>query len=175
MRNTSKKRRLIGVDVKESSPEGTLIGSSSELAQPKSLIGESDTSNVIQLPTSLSAPLALPAVTASLATRGLRIQAARRKSLYDNRPSVVGMRTMFTLDFYDIVTKEQVTPTSVNVVATNGATTTTISMVETTGRTGHFTGSFVPSVSGEWLAVARHGGANGEIVDSANFYVIAEG
>lgn len=117
-------------------------------------------------------PLGATANAQSQATHGLKVSAARKRSLYDNRAAVVGMRVMFAIDFYDVVTKQPVSPTNVKVTASIGDTSVDVSLVENSGRVGYYTGSFVPTVPGEWTAIARAGALPGEVVDDTQFYVL---
>jgi hypothetical protein len=118
-------------------------------------------------------PLAAPAVAATLMHRGLRVRSARKRNLYDNRPSIIGMRTLFSVDFYDGTTKQAVSPTSVKIdlITPSGGTFGTINLTENTGRAGHYDGSFLPTIPGEWIARLKYGTA-GEVVDKTQFYVL---
>lgn len=119
-------------------------------------------------------PLSAPAVAATLISRGLKIYSARRKNLYDKRPSLVGLRTMFTIDFYDLDTKEPVSPSKVRVdlIAPDGTEACTVDLIENSGRDGYYTGSFIPEISGEWKAIVRYG-TRDDMIDRAKFYVLA--
>jgi len=136
----------------------------------------SEESNVIALPTGLFAlsfePLSATAVTGKIQSRGLKVSAARQKSLYDNRPPIVGMRAMFSTDFYDLETREAVSPTNVKVTVAHGETITEVTLVENSGRIGHYAGSFIPDESGEWTATLKFGSGS-EVADITRFYVNA--
>jgi len=115
-------------------------------------------------------PLANPE---SLATRGLRVYATRKRSVIDRHPPMVGARAMLSIDFYDVVSKQAVSPDNVyaEIEHAGGGGTETIGMTENTGRIGYYTCSFIPSMSGDWNARAKYGDGN-EAIDSTRFYVL---
>jgi len=173
---SDKVRRLAG-----SSPPNQLEGQR-RLAGENSLtqVAEPRLAGVVQLnlPTQelvidrpTFGPLADPE---SLATRGLRVHAARKRSVIDRHPPMVGARAMLSIDFYDMVSKQAVSPQNVRVeidhVGTHG--TETISMTENSGRIGYYTCSFIPSLSGDWNARAKYGDGD-EAIDTIRFYVLS--
>jgi len=144
--------------------------------KPRKLVGD----NVIALPVqpvesisqqSIIGPLGAAAVVGKTACRGIRVIAARKRNLYDNRPPLVGMRTVFTVDFYDIETREAVSPTSVKITANIGDEEQIVNLVENSGRIGHYSGSFIPGTHGTWTAKLTFGGSN-EYLEEVQFYVL---
>jgi hypothetical protein len=107
-----------------------------------------------------------------MGTIGLSVMPARQRNVFD-KTIVTRMRVMFSISFHDIRTKQAVTPTNpvtVQLISPANATTT-VTLTETVADTsGIYTGSFLPTVSGEWRATALQGT---EVVDKARFYVQA--
>jgi len=124
-----------------------------------------------ELPAPLLGPP--PASPDMLATRGLRVHSARKRSVIDRHPPMVGARAMLSIDFYDTISKQAVSPENVRVEIehVNGGASETISMIENTGRIGYFTCSFIPSIYGDWNARAKYGTSD-EAIDSTRFYVL---
>ena len=78
---------------------------------------------------------------------------------------------MFDIDFYDDRTKVAVTPSSVRVkLETPTGIDSEVALSEDPARMGHFTGSAVPAVQGDWKFTVVYGGSN-EVLDSGRFYV----
>lgn len=128
--------------------------------------------NVVPIDALAAAPLTVPLNVQTLFTSGIKILAARKRSLYDNRSPVVGMRLVIAIQFSDSETNEPMTPTVVKAHLDKGNESATLNMVENSGRVGYFTASYVPDESGEWMCRVTHGNTN-ELVDRKRFYVVS--
>jgi hypothetical protein len=78
---------------------------------------------------------------------------------------------MFNIRFYDTQSKAGVSPSQVRVNLTDkNGDTTQITLLEISSDIGHYHGSFVPTVGGEWRASVVHG-ATPEVIAERKFYV----
>jgi len=166
--------KLAGINESDSGETvGSLAGIANNPVNTSGQLAGIESQQTIEMSGQVSVPLGPLADPTSLATRGLRVHSARKRSVIDRHPPMVGARAMFSIDFFDVVSKQAVSPTNVfvEIEHVSGGGTETIKMIENTGRIGYYTGSLIPSMSGEWNARA-HYGDEGDIIDTTRFYVL---
>jgi len=157
------KRRLVGTDP---APRRLRVGPAP--ARPVALPSPEEVRTRVG---EAAPPLTLPAEASTLVSGGLKISTARQGSVLDRPNPVVGMRVQMQVHFYDIITKEAATPGDVVVNLTDpDGEAIPVTMTEDPEDSGHFYGSFLPDVHGEWICELVYDVAE-EVVDRTHVWV----